>query len=103
MFPALAIGTTGGAQINALAPSWPVFCHDGQRRGRVEPARPLPQDPQAQPGRPPGGILLVAVCSAISGAVMGCLFGGFLTVALAIFLAVPLGVALGIWASRLSE
>ncbi len=100
---ALAIGTAGGAQTSALAPSWPVFYQVGLRRGKAEPAQPLPPDPQAQPGRPPGGILLVAVCSAISGAVMGCLFGGFLTIALAIFLAVPLGVAVGIWASRLSE
>jgi ABC-type phosphate transport system permease subunit len=100
---ALAIGTAGGAQISALAPSWPVFCQVGSQRGKVEPAQPVPSDPHAQPGRPPGGILLVALFSAISGAVMGCLFGGFLTVALTIFLAVPLGVALGIWASRFSE
>lgn len=99
----LAIGMAGGAQISALAPSWPVFCHDGSRQGRGEPVQPLPSDHQAQPGRPPGGILLVAVFSAISGAIMGCMFGGFLTVALAIFLAVPLGVALGIWAARLSQ
>ncbi len=101
--PALAIGTAGGAQISALAPSWPVFCQDRLQRRRDEPVQPVPPDPYVQPGRPPGGILLVAVCSAISGAIMGCLFGGFLTVALAIFLALPLGVALGIWASRLSD
>jgi ABC-type phosphate transport system permease subunit len=100
---ALAIGTYGGAQISALAPLWPVFCHVELRRGKVEPAEPFSPDPRVQPGRPPGGILLVAVCSAISGAIMGCLFGGFLTVALTIFLAVPLGVAMGIWASRFSE
>lgn len=100
---ALAIGKGGGAQITALAPSWPVFCHVGLQRGKVEPPLQLPPDPQTNPVRPPGGILLVAVCSAISGAIMGCLFGGFLTVALTIFLAVPLGVALGIWASRFSE
>lgn len=73
------------------------------QRERGNPVKPLPPAPDVQPGRPPGGILIVAVCSAISGAIMGCLFGGFLNVALTIFLAVPLGVALGIWASRLSE
>ena len=99
---ALAIGT-GGAQINALVPSWPIFCHVGLQRGKVEPPLQLPPDPRASPVRPPGGILLVAVMSAISGAIMGCVFGGFLTVALTIFLAVPLGVAVGLWAARLSE
>lgn len=69
-------------------------------RERAKPHAPKPDVPQV---RPPGGILLVAIVSALSGAIMGCVFGGFLTVALAIFLAVPLGVALGIWASRLTQ
>ncbi len=103
MVSALAIGTSGGAQIFALAPSLPAFCQVRLQRRRDQTVQPLPPEFHVQPGRPPGGILLVAVCSAISGAIMGCLFGGFLTIALTLFLAAPLGVALGIWASRLSE
>lgn len=98
---ALAIETAGGVQVSAFAPPCAVISHTGPERQRTEPSQ-RSTGPDLNQVRPPGGILLVAIVSAISGAIMGCLFGGFLTVALTMFLSVPLGIAVGLWAARLA-
>lgn len=69
-------------------------------RDALGPARRPDAPPQA---RPPGGILIVAILSAISGAIMGFVFGGYISLALAILITLPLGIAIGMWARGLGD
>lgn len=84
----------------AFAPAAPALANMRPDPGTPNPFPARPPETDARQGRPPGGILLLALMSGLSGAVMGLLLGGYLTVALTLFLAVPLGVAIGIWAMR---
>lgn len=59
--------------------------------------------PEAPLARPPGGVLMVAVLSAVSGAVMGLLLGGYLSIAAAVFATLPAGIVVGIWVRSLPD
>ncbi|MFG1345122.1 hypothetical protein V5F59_09535 [Xanthobacter autotrophicus DSM 431] len=65
----------------------------------VKPS-PKPEQPYA---RPPGGILIVAILSAVSGAIMGFVFAGYLSLALTMLAATSLGIAIGMWVRGLSD
>lgn len=88
---------------SCFVPVLPPFEQVPFRPSRGTASRPHLPPAEAPEARPPGGVLMVAVLSAVSGAIMGCLFGGYCTIAAAIFITLPVGIAVGIWVRSLPE
>lgn len=93
----------GDARSFGLIPAAPVFAQVGLDGASGPSPEDRPPGPETRQAQPPGGLLLLAILSALSGAIMGLVFGGYLTVAFTLFLALPVGIALGIWAARLAD